>query len=400
MQTQGDDRTARPAAEWRTARVGAAAAIAGTRARRRGTQRGVEPGTELRAEREVGPGARPSAAELRATTAAGSGGSFAEEGESGEPGARAHVAEQEDAALFESEARGSPRTAPVEPGGQERAPLWFVGVVTLAGGLAWADGQRRPLQTPRDAASAARRASAALHGTSVDAPLLDVASAGPRELRRLPGIGDQRALALARARWQSGARAVFGDLDAQPGIGPITAGRVAAWLREAGLDAWVAPRAQGTSSESRPRNAAAFEAPLVERAAPHNSLSESSGPGAAPPRTSRVSTAHASAPGAPDAASPGRAPPSTLPSTLPSAPPDTSPSATPSISPSTPESTPPISAPSTPLGAWSAAGPLAPARTAVGDGPPWSPQPTARRAASTSGASPPPRVSATAPQLP
>ena len=54
----------------------------------------------------------------------------------------------------------------------------------------------------------------------------------PRELRRLPGIGQARALAIARTRFDED---LHGGVDAHarvPGIGPETARRVRAWLAE------------------------------------------------------------------------------------------------------------------------------------------------------------------------
>jgi transposase len=52
----------------------------------------------------------------------------------------------------------------------------------------------------------------------------------PRELRRLPGLGQVRALAYARARWQNDPALGPLALEAVPGIGPETARRVAAEL--------------------------------------------------------------------------------------------------------------------------------------------------------------------------
>jgi DNA uptake protein ComE-like DNA-binding protein len=51
----------------------------------------------------------------------------------------------------------------------------------------------------------------------------------------LPGVGVQRALALAKARWAEGAGAVFRDLESQPGIGPITARRIAEYLERSAV---------------------------------------------------------------------------------------------------------------------------------------------------------------------
>ena len=277
-------------------------------------------------------GARPSALELRATAARARGGSLARDpGASvrAAPAARAtledvtprareardatpnvHVerATSEHAASGRvpservpsarvASARVASERADSERANSERAPLWFVGVLALAGGLAWADGPRGWLQARRCTDSAAIATASALDGSNAGAPRFDLASAGPRELRRLPGIGDQRALALAHARWKSGAPAVFGDLDAQPGIGPITAGRVADWLREAGLgaglgasldtrlearfgtrrDTGVAPRARDTPSQPPRRAAAAAQAPSLRPAAPHGSPSRGAG---------------------------------------------------------------------------------------------------------------------------
>lgn len=56
---------------------------------------------------------------------------------------------------------------------------------------------------------------------------LRLESASPRELRRLPGIGEVRALELARERWRRRGLGESLDLASLPGIGATTAERVA-----------------------------------------------------------------------------------------------------------------------------------------------------------------------------
>lgn len=48
---------------------------------------------------------------------------------------------------------------------------------------------------------------------------------GPRDLRRLPGIGSTRALAIARARWARGGRFPLEDWTSIRGIGAVTVDR-------------------------------------------------------------------------------------------------------------------------------------------------------------------------------
>jgi DNA uptake protein ComE-like DNA-binding protein len=64
------------------------------------------------------------------------------------------------------------------------------------------------------------------------APRLEAAS--PRELRALPGIGETRALAIARARFEQGGLAGPGALERIRGIGPATVERVRAALARPG----------------------------------------------------------------------------------------------------------------------------------------------------------------------
>ena len=61
---------------------------------------------------------------------------------------------------------------------------------------------------------------------------LDVGLA--RELRRVPGLGERRALALVDARWgrsRADPPLFLGDV---PGVGPVSEARVALWLAAAG----------------------------------------------------------------------------------------------------------------------------------------------------------------------
>jgi Helix-hairpin-helix domain len=58
----------------------------------------------------------------------------------------------------------------------------------------------------------------------------DFVHMSPRELRHVPGIGQARALAIARTRWQESASRDLGFLERVPGIGPDTAKRIKAWL--------------------------------------------------------------------------------------------------------------------------------------------------------------------------
>ena len=58
-----------------------------------------------------------------------------------------------------------------------------------------------------------------------------------RELRRLPGIGDARAVAIARARWERGLRGGPRALEELAGIGPATIAGIEAWFAESQSEA-------------------------------------------------------------------------------------------------------------------------------------------------------------------
>jgi hypothetical protein len=107
----------------------------------------------------------------------------------------------------------------VERGRERGEPAWLLLLVGWMAGEAALDG---PLAAPPPARPP--RSPPAL------------ADASPRELRALPGIGETRALAIARERWRARSsglgRAAPLDLEAVPGIGPKTVEAIEAWLRE------------------------------------------------------------------------------------------------------------------------------------------------------------------------
>ena len=71
----------------------------------------------------------------------------------------------------------------------------------------------------------------------------DLGRMSPRELRRVPGIGERRALAIAQARWEHAGPGplLLGDV---PGIGPATLEGVRAWLAANG----AAPAGSGVAA--------------------------------------------------------------------------------------------------------------------------------------------------------
>lgn len=91
-----------------------------------------------------------------------------------------------------------------------RPPLlvWF-----LAGALLGPLAGRESVGPPRDLAP------------------IDLVRSAPRDLRRLPGIGDRRAIDIARARWNHPPGAAELDLTDVHGIGAGTAASVRAALR-------------------------------------------------------------------------------------------------------------------------------------------------------------------------
>lgn len=68
--------------------------------------------------------------------------------------------------------------------------------------------------------------------------LPDWRRSGVRDLRRLPGIGRRRALAIVTRRWERPGEGA-GRLSDIPGIGEITEAKVRAWERARGVAAGV-----------------------------------------------------------------------------------------------------------------------------------------------------------------
>jgi hypothetical protein len=110
------------------------------------------------------------------------------------------------------------------------SPLWAWLVVGALAVPALRPRERPPTIAPGLLAELERRPS-------------NLTTAGVRALRRLPAIGDRRAVALVRARWSHDPRTGPLLLRDVYGIGPVTVGRVAsAMARRPG-------RADETASE-------------------------------------------------------------------------------------------------------------------------------------------------------
>jgi hypothetical protein len=76
----------------------------------------------------------------------------------------------------------------------------------------------------------------------------DLTRMSPRELRRLPGIGETLAIAIAEARWEHGDKPYPLFLSDVAGIGERTAERVRQWLEEHGGPAAGARAMPGSES--------------------------------------------------------------------------------------------------------------------------------------------------------
>ena len=62
-----------------------------------------------------------------------------------------------------------------------------------------------------------------------------------RELRAIPGIGQQRALGIVRARWEAERAGQPFELEQVSGIGPAIAWQVSTWTAREGLRLEEAP---------------------------------------------------------------------------------------------------------------------------------------------------------------
>jgi competence protein ComEA len=107
---------------------------------------------------------------------------------------------------------------------RDRAPAWMF---ALAGCLVTLALLELVSRGPEESALRARMPEGF---TREEPPGLERAS--PRELRALPGIGETRALAIARSRFEESPIREPGELERIRGIGPVTVERVRAALEQ------------------------------------------------------------------------------------------------------------------------------------------------------------------------
>jgi competence ComEA-like helix-hairpin-helix protein len=106
----------------------------------------------------------------------------------------------------------------------ESAPAW---TFALAGALVTLALLEQLARGPQESELRARLPEGFV---SADPPRLEHAS--PRDLRALPGIGETRALAIARSRFEEGPIQKAEQLERIRGIGPVTVERVRAALEQ------------------------------------------------------------------------------------------------------------------------------------------------------------------------
>lgn len=107
-----------------------------------------------------------------------------------------------------------------------RTPAWMFALCGALFALAFLE------QFPDSPSEAELRARTPAGFANAEKPRLE--SASPRELRALPGIGETRALAIARERFESGPITRPEELERIRGIGPQTVERVRAVLEVPG----------------------------------------------------------------------------------------------------------------------------------------------------------------------
>jgi competence protein ComEA len=109
---------------------------------------------------------------------------------------------------------------------RDSAPAWLC----LLAGFLFATALLELLARGPDEAALRARTPARF----LDEAQPSLADASPRELRALPGIGETRALAIARSRHAQGPVRSPDELDRIRGIGPATVERVRAALARPG----------------------------------------------------------------------------------------------------------------------------------------------------------------------
>lgn len=135
------------------------------------------------------------------------------------------------------------------------ASLVLVGLAGLArvvrapdpGGLEWRSVGASASGSPRDSVEAALTREARAQTPLAEGERIDVSTAPPEELRRLPGVGPGLASAILRERAARPFTDVA-DLERVPGIGPATLSRLVAHVRVTppiGLPAGPSPAAPG-----------------------------------------------------------------------------------------------------------------------------------------------------------
>lgn len=136
---------------------------------------------------------------------------------------------------------------------KERVAVAVLALLVLAGwGVRlWRDGVtdggvtviRHAVEPPQAVTAAGGRAGADDGITGMDAGRIDINTAGPAELERLPMIGPSRAAAIIEYRERHGPFATPADITGVPGIGPVILERIRP-LVTTGADSTAAERSE------------------------------------------------------------------------------------------------------------------------------------------------------------